>query len=98
MSLVAAATAATAAKSTPFIDWASLGKVAGAALVFGVGVVVLFAVGIVGLGWAMGDGTTGRGTAPNKLVGAALAAVCLLACAGGVAYGLWIIIPQFHGK
>lgn len=44
--------AATAAK--PFIDWAALGKVAGVSFVFGVAVVVLFSIGVVGWSWSKG--------------------------------------------
>jgi hypothetical protein len=43
-----------AAAKTPFIDWAALGKVAGASFVFGVAIVVLFSIGIVGLSWMRG--------------------------------------------
>ena len=85
-----------AGESTPFIDWAALGKVAGVSLAFGLAVVVLFSVGVVGLSMAKGkisdDGTAvaGRG------VGSVLAGTCFVVCGAAVLYGLWLIVPQFH--
>lgn len=101
-----AATLHLAAAKTPFIDWTSLGKVAGASAVFGIGIVVLFSVGIVGLSMARGhdvaEGATARdggavvpGSA-NRALGTGLAAVCFTVCAAAVVYGLYLIIPQFH--
>jgi len=42
------------ALSAPLIDWMSLGKVAGVSFVFGVAIVVLFSVGIIGVSWMRG--------------------------------------------
>ncbi len=107
MSHLAAATAAT-----PFIDWAALGKVAGVSFVFGVAIVVLFSVGIVGVSWMQGHaaepdeapaslaaidaGAGGTAVQGARGPGAVLAATCFLICAAAVGYGLYLIIPQFH--
>lgn len=81
MSYLAASStaAAAAAKSTPFIDWASLGKVAGVSFIFGVAIVVLFSVGIVGVSWIHG----GTGADADSAGPASLAAID--AGAGGAA-------------
>ena len=76
------------------IDWASLFKVAGVSLVFGVGIVVVFSVGLLGLSMAEGE-VDGEGAAARP-VGTALAGLCFLVCAAAVAFGIWLIVPQFH--
>jgi hypothetical protein len=89
---------AAAAAKTPFIDWTALGKVAGVSLIFGVAVVVLFSLGIVGLSMARGN-DTGEGPVSagnSRVAGSLLAGVCFVVCAGAVLYGLYLIIPQFH--
>lgn len=96
----------SAAAKTPFIDWESLGRVAGVSFVFAIGLVALFSVGLVGLSWARagaddtGPAAEGLPITPGSPVarplGAALAGVCFLVCAAGVLYGLYLIIPQFH--
>jgi hypothetical protein len=93
----------TAAAKTPFIDWATLGKVVGVSFAFGVAIVVLFALGIVGLGWFQGEPPEAGGAATlsrsgSRAAGLALASLCLTTCAAAVVYGLYLIIPQFHGK
>ena len=78
------------------IDWAALFKVAGVSFAFGVGIVAVFSVGLLGLSQTAGpDGSGGSGTTapPARL---ALAGVCFVLCAAAVLYGLWLIIPQFH--
>jgi hypothetical protein len=91
------ALAAAAAKSTPFIDWASLGKVAGVSLIFGVAIVTIFSVGIVGLSWYHGeDGSAAVGQGTSRNAGLAMASVSFVLCAAAVVYGLYLIIPQFH--
>jgi hypothetical protein len=67
--------AAAAAKKTPFIDWTALGKVAGVSIVFGIAIVTIFSVGIVGLSWYHGspaaDGPAAASAGPGG--GAAMA-------------------------
>ncbi|SOD71091.1 hypothetical protein SAMN05892883_0681 [Jatrophihabitans sp. GAS493] len=96
----AATTATAATGSKPFIDWASLGKVVGVSFVFGVAIVVLFAIGIVGVSWIRGEtGTDADGVAPpaqSRPIGYAISGTCFAVCAGAVLYGLWLMIPQFH--
>lgn len=104
-------TIAAAAKSASYIDWASLGKVAGVSFIFGIAIVVLFSVGIVALSWMGGEGTESDGQVSlaginlsagadaatgNRVLGAGLATVCFSLCAGAALYGLYLIIPQFH--
>ena len=76
------------------INWSDLAKVAGVSLAFSVGIVVVFALGILGVSRveaARSEG--GNGTAGGAL---ALAGVCFLACAAAALYGIYLIVPQFH--
>jgi hypothetical protein len=78
------------------IKWGALGEVAAVSFAVGVVIVVIFAVGV--LAWstsgseetAPGTGRRGGGMA-NVAAG-----LCFLACALIVAYGIWLIVPQFH--
>ncbi|GHE04753.1 hypothetical protein [Streptomyces alanosinicus] len=72
------------------VDWSALGKVAAVSLGVTVAVVVVFTFGVLGLSRAEADGS---GSAP---AGRAQAALCFLACAAVVAYGIYLIVPQFH--
>lgn len=105
-------TLAAAKAATPFIDWAALGKVAGVSFIFGVAIVVLFSIGIVGVSWMQGHtdedgdgpatlaaidgGASGTAVHASRATGTALAGTCFLVCAAALAYGLYLIIPQFH--
>lgn len=94
-----AETVLAAGDSKPFIDWAALGKVAGVSLLFGLAVVVLFSLAVVGLSMARGHDhrTDGPGAvAQPRLAGSLLAGLGFVASGGAVLYGLWLIIPQFH--
>lgn len=75
------------------IDWSALGQVAIASLVFGVGIAVLFAVGVTALSRRAVAIEEKKGVAP---VDTAVAGACFLACIAAVFYGLYLIIPQFH--
>ncbi|MGJ5753428.1 hypothetical protein FB563_1562 [Streptomyces puniciscabiei] len=72
------------------VDWSALGKVAAVSLGVTVAVVVVFSFGVLGLSRAE-SGRTGSATA-----GRAAAGLCFLACAAVVAYGIHLIVPQFH--
>jgi hypothetical protein len=68
-----------------WVDVAALGRVLGISLLCGVGLVALYALGLVGLSIAgVGGG--------RKPAGFALAAACFLAVTGAVALGLWTIV------
>ncbi|MBV9592294.1 MAG: hypothetical protein JO147_00650, partial [Actinobacteria bacterium] len=79
--------------SASLIDWTSLGKVAGVSFVFGVAIVVLFSVGIIGVSWLRGHDApdtdpdqndvpgSGSAVAANQPLGATLAVVCFGLCA-----------------
>lgn len=74
------------------IKWGALGEVAAVSFAVGVVIVVIFAVGV--LAWS-----TGRGSRPEGRGGGlpnAAAALCFLACAVIAAYGIYLIVPQFH--
>ncbi|MFI1353722.1 hypothetical protein ACH4TV_09075 [Streptomyces sp. NPDC020898] len=74
-------------------DWTALGRVAAVSLGVTVAVVVVFAVGVLGLARVEGarenDGDT-------HTLGLAQAGLCFLTCAAVVAYGIYLIVPQFH--
>ncbi|MBL1085433.1 hypothetical protein JK359_26290 [Streptomyces actinomycinicus] len=72
------------------VDWSALGQVAAVSLGVTLAVVVVFTLGVLGLSRAEGSGTGG------SAVGRAQAALCFLACAAVVGYGIWLIVPQFH--
>ncbi|MFH9088035.1 hypothetical protein [Streptomyces sp. NPDC017673] len=72
------------------VDWSALGRVAAVSLGVTVAVVVVFSLGVLGLSRAeeAGDGASATGRAQ--------AGLCFLACAAVVAYGIHLIVPQFH--
>lgn len=75
------------------ISWSDLAKVAEVSLAFSVGIVVVFALGVLGLSRvaAVRTGRSGSAAAAFTLAGA-----CFAACATAAAYGIWLIVPQFH--
>ena len=73
------------------IDWAALFKVAGVSLLFGVGIVGVFSVGLMTLA-----GPAERDEQPPTATTRLLSGVCFALCAAAVLYGLWLIVPQFH--
>lgn len=81
--------------SAPSIKWADLVRVAEVSVLFGVGLVAVFAVGVLGLSRleAVRSGERPRG---GVAVGWATAGLSFVLCAAASLYGLWLIIPQFH--
>ncbi|MET9830487.1 hypothetical protein ABZ078_14445 [Streptomyces sp. NPDC006385] len=74
------------------LDWTALGQVTAVSLAVTVAVVAVFALGVLGLARS-GEAHEEGGTSAAGLVQAGL---CFLACAAAVAYGIWLIVPQFH--
>ncbi|MFG3018750.1 hypothetical protein ACGFZQ_09365 [Streptomyces sp. NPDC048254] len=74
------------------IDWTSLGQVTAVSIGVTVAVVVVFALGVLGL--ARYEGAKEQGGTSS--VGVAQAGLCFLACLAVVAYGIYLIVPQFH--
>jgi hypothetical protein len=75
------------------LDWNALGEVAAVSIGVTVGVVVIFALGILGLAQVEAAREQDGGT---HAIGIAQAGLCFLACAAVVAYGIYLIVPQFH--
>lgn len=75
------------------LDWSALGEVAAVSTGVTVGVVVVFALGVLGLARAE---TAREGYGGTDTVGLGVAGLCFLACAAVVAYGIYLIVPQFH--
>ncbi|MDC2958471.1 hypothetical protein ACIGDI_10225 [Streptomyces sp. NPDC085900] len=75
------------------LDWNALGQVTAVSIGVTVAVVVVFALGVLGL--ARHEGAREEGDGASSL-GTAQAGLCFLACAAVVAYGIWLIVPQFH--
>jgi hypothetical protein len=75
------------------IDWTALGQVTAVSIGVTVAVVVVFALGVLGLARFEGAGEDGTGT---STLGVVQAGLCFLACAAVVAYGIHLIVPQFH--
>ena len=76
------------------IDWTALGQVAAVSIGVTVAVVVVFALGVLGL--ARYEGARSVPEGGTSAASLAQAGVCFLACAGVVAYGIYLIVPQFH--
>ncbi|MEU2332853.1 hypothetical protein ABZ770_27685 [Streptomyces sp. NPDC006654] len=74
------------------IDWTALGQVTAVSIGVTFAVVVVFALGVLGL--ARYEGAREQGG--TSTAGAAQAGLCFLACAAVVAYGIYLIVPQFH--
>lgn len=75
------------------LDWTALGEVTAVSIGVTVAVVVVFALGVLGISQAETARETDGGT---HTLGLARAGVCFLACATVVAYGIYLIVPQFH--
>ncbi|MDQ1048523.1 hypothetical protein [Streptomyces sp. V4I2] len=75
------------------IDWTALGQVTAVSIGVTVAVVVVFALGILGL--ARFEGAR-EGNGGTSAVGLAQAGLCFLACEAVVAHGICLIVPQFH--
>jgi hypothetical protein len=75
------------------LDWTALGQVTAVSIGVTVAVVVVFALGVLGL--ARLEGARGQQN-PTSALGFTQAALCFLACAAVVAYGIFLIVPQFH--
>ncbi|WP_066944159.1 hypothetical protein [Streptomyces lushanensis] len=81
------------------LDWSGLGEVTLVSIGATVGVVFVFALGVriltrrdeSGARPRLGGGRR-RPSAPARVV----AGLCFLTCAAAVAYGLYLIVPQFH--
>lgn len=74
------------------IDWTSLGQVTAVSIGVTFAVVVVFAFGVLGLSRYEGAKEQGG----TSTAGIAQAGLCFLACAAVVAYGIYLIEPQFH--
>jgi hypothetical protein len=74
------------------LDWSALGQVAAVSIGATVAVVVVFALGVLGLA-RFEDAREHNGT---SAVAVTQAGLCFLACAAVVAYGIYLIVPQFH--
>ncbi|MFF6824219.1 hypothetical protein [Streptomyces longwoodensis] len=75
------------------LDWSALGQVAAVSLGVTVAVVVVFALGVLGLSR---EEDARQGGGGSSALGRAQAALCFLACGAVVAYGIYLIVPQFH--
>lgn len=73
-----------------YVDLAALGEVILFAFVGGVGLVLLFSLGTVGVGLVRSaDGSVGR-----RVLGTAMTAVGFAAVAAGVVLGLYVILKK----
>ncbi|MDT4911913.1 MAG: hypothetical protein QOC66_1041 [Pseudonocardiales bacterium] len=77
------------------IHWSGLFKVAEVSLLFGVGIVAVFALGVLGLSKAEAAKSAPSGSAA-RATGLATAGVAFAACCAALLYGLYLLIPQFH--
>ncbi len=76
------------------INWSDLAKVAEVSLAFTIGIVVVFALGVLGVARVeTARSADGDGTAAGAI---AVAGICFAACAAAALYGIYLIVPQFH--
>ncbi|MEU4465195.1 hypothetical protein AB0G20_16015 [Streptomyces sp. NPDC024017] len=75
------------------LDWTALGRVAAVSVGATVTVVVVFALGVLGLARLEGTRAQQGGT---SALGLTQATLCFLACAAVVGYGIYLIVPQLH--
>jgi hypothetical protein len=74
------------------IDWSALGEVAVVSVGVAVGVVGIFALGIL----ALSHRETNAGRGDNGTVALTGALLCFAACTAIVLYGIYLIIPALH--
>jgi hypothetical protein len=77
------------------IQWSELLRVAGVSVAFGVGVVVVFAIGALAL--TRVEAARNGGGALARTTGFAMAGLAFLTCAAAVGFGIYLLVPQFHG-
>ncbi|ANP49378.1 hypothetical protein J2Z21_006188 [Streptomyces griseochromogenes] len=75
------------------LDWTALGQVTAVSIGVTVAVVAVFALGVLGLARIDDPREHADGA---RALGLTQAALCFLACAAVVAYGIYLIVPQFH--
>ncbi len=77
------------------INWSDLAKVAEVSLAFAVGIVAVFALGILGLSRleTVRSAQTRTGARAGGLL---VAGSCFALCAAATAYGIYLLVPQFH--
>ena len=75
------------------LDFSALGEVAAVSIGTTVAVAVVFTLGVR----SMLSHQDARDEGRSSVAALAGAALCFLVCAGAVLYGLYLIIPQFHG-
>ncbi|MFF4130068.1 hypothetical protein ACFY1B_00750 [Streptomyces mirabilis] len=76
------------------VEWTTLGEVTAVSIAVTVGVVVVFAPGVLGVSQV--ETAREKDTGGTPALGFAQAGLCFLACAAIVAYGIYLIVPQFH--
>jgi hypothetical protein len=77
------------------IKWSALGEVAMVSFAVGVAIVVIFSVGVLASSVGAQGGQDGSPARSGAFANAA-AGLCFLACALIAAYGIYLIVPQFH--
>lgn len=78
------------------IHWAGLAKVAEVSFAFGVGIIAVFALGVLGLSRIETARTTDVRDGVGRVGGYLVAGLAFSACAAATGYGLYLLIPQFH--
>lgn len=76
------------------VDWTALGEVTAVSIAVTVGVVVVFALGVLGVSQV--EAAREKDAGGTHALGFTQAGLCFLACAAVVAYGIYLIVPQFH--
>lgn len=77
------------------IKWDELRDVAVVSLLFTLGVVVVFTLGVIGLSRAESAREAPDGSSA-RITSLTLAGVAFSGCAAAVLFGLYLMIPQFH--
>jgi hypothetical protein len=82
--------ATTTPPATPFIEWGLLGHIVWVSIVVGVGLVVLFSLGLVSLSAARNERRSGA----RRSAAAVFATVMGVAIVAALAWGLFLIVKK----
>lgn len=77
------------------ISWSDLGAVAAVSFAFAIGIVAVFSLGILAMSQLATVRSTSTGSAARAR-GLLVAGVCFATCAAATAYGVYLLVPQFH--
>jgi hypothetical protein len=79
---------------TAIVNWSAIWKIVVVALIGGAGVVVVYGFLLLGLKYAVTDGSGGTHGEGSKVLGYALAAVCAILVVGVIVLGIYAMTQK----